>query len=455
MLGREIDMKENNVLIIEVNHKDTARIPIDEEIREIENKIKDTKYHNLVRLIEKHATRTTDLPRILSENRPIIVYFSGHGDMSGIIIIDNEGNPKTVNPEAIKDLLDNFKDCIKLVFLNACYSESSAKAITEVIDYAIGMNKEIGSKDAAIFASQFFGQLFSGCSVQKAFDLAKITLRLEDSHDTNTPVLFVRAGVNASEPFPIPPNEDIDPGRQTTPTGVVVPNGGTMPKSGAKYQVVAFDLDGTLLRGDDFNYSWRLVWDYLNLPPELHKTWMSKYLKGDWTYEMWCKKVCGMFITKGLTHDTFREILKPIELTKNFEIATKQLKDEKMTLGIISGSIDTFLEMKIPNYKEIFGHNIYINHFKFDEYGRLCGVVHTDYDFDGKAKALEEICQKVGCTIKEAIWVGEGFNDNTIVTKAGLSIAYPPHDTKGQICSKYAILCDDMQKVVEAILQEL
>lgn len=204
--GWEINLNEKNILFIEVNHPETSRIPIDEELRKIEIKMKGTPYFNSVKLIHLFAMRTTDLTQKLREKKPVIVHFSGHGTESGeLIFIDDKGAAKAVSPKAIKNVLKEFRDDIKLVLLNACYTRPAAEAIIEEIDCAIGMNKELGSNDAAIFASEFYGALCSGCSVQEAFNQAKGTLGLEENNspETNNPMLFVKGGVNASEIFPM------------------------------------------------------------------------------------------------------------------------------------------------------------------------------------------------------------------------------------------------------------
>ena len=69
-----------------------------------------------------------------------------------------------------------------------------------------------------------------------------------------------------------------------------------------------------------------------------------------------------------------------------------------MTFVIISGGIDTFLQEKIPEAEKLFDY-IFINKLQFDTEGRLIGVTTTDYDFKGKATALELICQVNGIDI--------------------------------------------------------
>lgn len=64
--------------------------------------------------------------------------------------------------------------------------------------------------------------------------------------------------------------------------------GDARPKG--RYRLVAFDLDGTLLRGMDF--SWRLIWAHLGFPDALRKEGMRRYLGGTISYPEWCRLVC-------------------------------------------------------------------------------------------------------------------------------------------------------------------
>jgi phosphoserine phosphatase len=105
----------------------------------------------------------------------------------------------------------------------------------------------------------------------------------------------------------------------------------------------------------------------------------------------------------------------------------------------------------IPNYRDLFD-DVFLNQLQFDQHGRLSGVVHTDFDFEGKVRALEQICQSVGCTMQESVFVGEGFNDKDVIRKAGFSIAYPPTAPESEVFSNAVIREDDLSLILEHIL---
>ncbi len=90
---------------------------------------------------------------------------------------------------------------IRVVILNACYSQLQAQAITKVIDCAIGMNTAIGDKAAINFASAFYRAIGFDRSIQQAFEQGKVSLLLEGIPEDKTPEIFIRQGVDISRLF--------------------------------------------------------------------------------------------------------------------------------------------------------------------------------------------------------------------------------------------------------------
>jgi len=190
------------------------------------------------------------------------------------------------------------------------------------------------------------------------------------------------------------------------------------------YHVVAFDLDGTLVRGQK-PFSWKQIWDFLGYTDNIRKLGAQKYLKGEWTHQEWCTWACKMFRQKGLTRASLCELGKSMRTVANLRETLVGLKEAGLVLGLISGGIDVFLTEAIPDAFELFDH-IYINRLQFDTNGIISGVLANSFDFEGKVDALHDICTHSGCSIEQAVFVGEGFNDMAVLRQAGLSIAFSP-----------------------------
>jgi HAD superfamily phosphoserine phosphatase-like hydrolase len=234
------------------------------------------------------------------------------------------------------------------------------------------------------------------------------------------------------------------------PPAAVLSKAAVTPPDWLKYKVVAFDMDGTILKG--YTFSWTLVWDYLKYPKKLQKTGMQRYRAGKTSYKEWCEWACNLFIEKNLKRTDFPAIMQPVTLTNNFYDTIRILKKEGIIVALISGGIDTFLEARIPDASKLFDY-IFVNKLTFDAHERLSGVITTDYDFGGKARALELICAANGCTINESVFIGEGFNDQEIANIAGLTIAYPPSTDQGvSEVAGVGIQEDDLSRILEHII---
>lgn len=191
------------ILFLSANPAGNLPLALDEEIREITNKIRAAEYRNSIELISRWAIRPDDLLQALNEHKPHIVHFSGHGSPTDeIILLDNNRNPKPVSQVALASLFRTLKDNVQVVFLNACYSRPQAEAITQTIDCAIGINKAIGDQAAITFAASFYRAIGFGRSVQEAFDQATVALLLEGSPEDKLPELIIQKGISASQISP-------------------------------------------------------------------------------------------------------------------------------------------------------------------------------------------------------------------------------------------------------------
>ena len=185
------------ILVLAANPLNTDQLRLDQEIREIQSKLRAADFRNHFELVSWLAVRADDLLQALNEVRPDIVHFSGHGTQnSELIIEDEQGNASPVSQTALSALFKHLKDNIRLVLLNACHSADQAKAISKEIDCTIGMEQAIGDEAAVVFASWVYGALAFGRSVGEAFDQGRTALLLRGIPEESTPSLLMRDGVD-------------------------------------------------------------------------------------------------------------------------------------------------------------------------------------------------------------------------------------------------------------------
>jgi uncharacterized protein YjbI with pentapeptide repeats len=170
----------------------SSRSPLDLEVEV--KKIKDNlklgrERENLV--FEQEGAVTVDsLMQAMLDHAPTIVHFAGHGDQSGIILRDEMGEPRVVTADALSNLFRLFKDTVRCVVLNACYSETQARAIRRHIPYVIGMRAEILDCAAAAFSAGFYKAIAAGRDVPFAFDMGEARIKLEGVEGASIPVLI-------------------------------------------------------------------------------------------------------------------------------------------------------------------------------------------------------------------------------------------------------------------------
>lgn len=203
-MGEEIKTltKECTILFLAANPAGIHQLRLDDEIREIEVKIRAADYCDTLELISKWAVRPTDLQQALLQHHPHVVHFSGHGNPAGEIILKgSDGKPKPVGKNALKGLFTALKDNIRLVVINACYSKHQAEAIVEAIDCVVGMKAMVSDEAAIAFAAAFYRAIGFGLSVQNAFELGRNELLLNGIAGEDIPELLSREGVDASQIF--------------------------------------------------------------------------------------------------------------------------------------------------------------------------------------------------------------------------------------------------------------
>ncbi len=190
------------ILFLSANPWTTSRILVDEEEREIFEKLQEGPGRDRFELNRHAAIRPIDLQRLLMMYEPHIVHFSGHGSKQHKLILGGKpGRGKQVDQDGFVKLFSLYKSHVRLVVLNACFTKTQAQSLSEVIDYSVGAGKGIGDKEGVAFAGAFYRALSFGKSVKAAFESAEAELALTKMPRTKGLGLFVRKGVE-DDSFP-------------------------------------------------------------------------------------------------------------------------------------------------------------------------------------------------------------------------------------------------------------
>jgi hypothetical protein len=190
------DMDVISILFLAAEPTDAARLRLGEELREIQEKLQLAKYRERFVLYQRMSVRPTDISQALLDVQPRIVHFSGHGTSTGALCFENQiGHIHPIQPNALAALFEQFANQVDCVLLNACYTETQAQAIAQHINCVIGMSQVISDRAAVAFAIGFYQALGAGRTIEAAYKLGCVQLRLQGIPEHLIPLLMKKEQV--------------------------------------------------------------------------------------------------------------------------------------------------------------------------------------------------------------------------------------------------------------------
>jgi hypothetical protein len=193
------------VLFVAASPEDQTPLRLDQEVREIQQRVRASDYRDAVRFEYRLATRTTDLLQALNEVKPEVVHFSGHGTQAALVFEDDDAYTKPLTNADLAQLLRISSERIRLAIFNSCDSASHAAIACEHIEAAIGMNEPVDDTAAKTFAGQFYNSIGFGKSLADAFDQARLQVKLATGTDSGAPQLHTAPRVNPREIYLVKP----------------------------------------------------------------------------------------------------------------------------------------------------------------------------------------------------------------------------------------------------------
>lgn len=188
----EIRPPNQKILILATNPKATPRLRFDEEIREIEEGLRRSRYRDNFDITSCMVIRLVDLRRALLDYEPQIVHFLGHGAERGLMLEDDVGNSILMAPEALSRLFDVFSTAVNCIILHGYDLEEQANAISKHINHVIQIDSHIEERAAVEFSVGFYDALGAGKSIEEAFEFGCYAIQSCDP-DTIVPILKRRS----------------------------------------------------------------------------------------------------------------------------------------------------------------------------------------------------------------------------------------------------------------------
>lgn len=144
------------ILFVAANPPNTEKLGTQEkEHSKITRKTKGT-----CEVIDKFAASAVEMNDAISQWKPHILHFCGHAEQEGLELHDSyKRTGKLLGVETLGKAFGIIKQNspqLRAVFLNACYTEQTARAISRHDIYALGTSEEIHSVSAISFAEGFY-----------------------------------------------------------------------------------------------------------------------------------------------------------------------------------------------------------------------------------------------------------------------------------------------------------
>jgi len=151
----------------------TPQLRIDEEIREIQQTIKQGRERDKILVNTEWAVRPRDITRALIDFQPHFVHFAGHGggEEGSIAVEDDIGHAHVIPVDGLVQAFKAVGRDVRCVIVNACRTERLAQALAAVVPCVIGMRQPVGDRSAIRFSIGFYQALAAGKPVETAFDV--------------------------------------------------------------------------------------------------------------------------------------------------------------------------------------------------------------------------------------------------------------------------------------------
>ncbi len=216
-----------------------------------------------------------------------------------------------------------------------------------------------------------------------------------------------------------------------------------------RFDLIAFDIDGTLVHGPN---GWT-VWEVLNHrftgTPELNKERYALYRAGKISYAEWVELDVTGWKQAGATRDDLIAGFEPLTLVTGAREAMAALKAAGSRLIAISGTLDLMLQTVFPDHPF---EEVYSNHIGFDDEGRITHWRATPFDMDGKGTLLRAILLREGIPRDRCAFVGDSTNDVWVAREAGFTVALNPRSEELERLAAVVVRSDDLRAILPHLL---
>jgi phosphoserine phosphatase len=214
--------------------------------------------------------------------------------------------------------------------------------------------------------------------------------------------------------------------------------------------LVAFDVDGTLVRGPDDRTVWEVLNERFTGRVDHDKERYKLYRQGKLSYADWVGLDIGGWREAGARRHDLVAAFSSLRLVDGTREALSALEKAGYRLFVVSGTLDVMLETLYPDHRF---EEVYSNHVGFDPDGRISHWRATPFDMEGKAELLRALAAREEIPLARCAFVGDSGNDLWIARAAGLSVAFNPKCPDLEREADAVVRSDDLRDILPYLLE--
>ena len=214
--------------------------------------------------------------------------------------------------------------------------------------------------------------------------------------------------------------------------------------------LVAFDVDGTLVRAPNDWTVWEVLNQHFTGRADLNEERYARYRAGKLSYAEWVALDVTGWRDAGATREEIVKAFAPLKLVGGVREALLELKQAGCRLVIVSGTLDLMLDTLLPDspFEEI-----YCNHIGFDDAGRISHWRATPFDMQGKASLLRAVAMRCKIPLARCGFVGDSANDVWVAREAGFALAFNPKSDELERVADVVVRSEALTAILPHFLQ--
>lgn len=212
-------------------------------------------------------------------------------------------------------------------------------------------------------------------------------------------------------------------------------------------RVICFDVDGTLVEHPQDKTVWQILNRRYLDGDAVNGRRFADFKEGRISYPRWVELDIGDWQARGILRDQIESaIAADLSAVEGARATVQTLSERGYRVAVISGTIDVTLDKLLPGLPF---DRVYSNRIFFNDDGTIRGWQATPYDVWGKPEALDRIGEEFGVPRSQCAFVGDAWNDISVLKHAGLGIAFRPKGDDVRAAADFVVEDGSLEQLLE------